>query len=92
MAEIESAIEKILADEHEVLNGKEQSQPIFDFETDYGAVESGHSTAVDHWKTLGDSDRKKYSKGLPEFLEAHGVENPKDAKYYRAKNLHILRK
>lgn len=88
----ESAIEKILSDDFELLPNKQQSQPIFDFEFDYDVLLKELDVATKAWRDLSPEVQKSHKKGLPDYLSTLNVENPKDAKYSRSKNAYLLKK
>lgn len=84
-------LEQILVDIYEVLPGREQSQPIYDFDIDYSKVLSAHEAMIEQWKSLDADEKRKYKKGLPEFADKNGIENPKDQKFGKAKNGYLVR-
>jgi hypothetical protein len=90
MQKAESAIERILSDEYEVLENKLQNQPLFDFSVDYGEIVKRLSDATLKWKGFSKEEQQKF-KNIQEYLDSIGIENPKEAKFSRAKNAYLLR-
>ncbi|WP_323020084.1 YaaC family protein [Pararhodobacter sp.] len=91
MKKAESAIEKILSDHFHVSPDRAQNQPIYDFGFDYAALLGERDAANEDWRKLPAGDKARYERGLPDFLQERGVENPKDLQYSRAKNAHLVR-
>jgi len=86
-----SAIDRVLADDFDVLPDREQSQPLFDFDFDYAAVLSSHAESVEAWKSFTPEERQGFSGKMEKFLEAKGVRDPKDKELSRARNAHLVR-
>lgn len=91
MKKAESAIEQILSDSFEVLTNRPQNQPLFDFHIDYANILKNLDTETVKWKALPKEEQDKYKDGLQGYLNDIGIENPRDAKYSRAKNALLLR-
>lgn len=68
MKKADSAIERILSDDFEIVQDKEQNQPPFDFETDYRAIVARHGEALEKWKNMDGEEQKKYKKGFPDYV------------------------
>lgn len=90
MQKADSAIERILSDEYEVLPNKLQNQPLFDFSVDYADILKKLNDATEKWKALKKEEQSKFG-NIQTFLESMEIENPKDSKYSRAKNAYLLR-
>ena len=65
---------------------------MFDFETDYSDILRKHEAAIENWKILEDDQKKEYKKGLIDYANEKGIQNPKDHSLVKAKNAYLVRK